>query len=142
MRRICSRRVLILSVRCAYLGPNSSSGRVQGRHVALDALLDLLLAPVYLGGREVAVAAVDRLELTSVYSHHAPREQLEVSAQDHEAAADVADARAVVAPEVGDGLEVRCQAARQPHQLDVALALMLQAPAALHPIQVAVDVDL
>src|SRR5438445_13863994 len=44
--------------------------------------------------------------------------------------------------EVGYGLEVRHQAASQPNQLDVALAFSLQASARLHPIEVAVDVNL
>jgi hypothetical protein len=48
----------------------------------------------------------------------------------------------VVLAEVGYRLEVRHQAAGQPHQLDVALALPLQAPARLHPVEVAVDVNL
>jgi hypothetical protein len=43
---------------------------------------------------------------------------------------------------VGYGLEVRHQAASQPDQLDVALALPLQTPARLHPIEVTVDVNL
>jgi hypothetical protein len=43
-------------------------GRLQGVEVALDALLDLTLASIDLAGREVAVAAVDRLELAAVDS--------------------------------------------------------------------------
>jgi hypothetical protein len=102
----------------------------------------LLLTLVDLGGCEVAVAAVDRLELAAVDGHHALRQQLEIPAQNHEAAADVADAVTVVVPEVGDGLEVRRQAARQPYQLHVALALVLQATAGLDAMEIAVDVDL
>src|SRR5438067_2231711 len=44
--------------------------------------------------------------------------------------------------EVGYRLEIRHQAAGQPHQLDITLALPLQAPARLHPIEVSVDVNL
>ena len=57
------------------------------------------------------------------------REQLQVPAQLHEAAADVADALAVVVAEVGNGLEVGRQSTGQPHQLDIALRLALQPPA-------------
>ena len=57
-------------------------------------------------------------------------------------AAYVADRPPVVFTEVGDGLEVRCQPTRQPHQLDIALRLALQAAAGLDTVQVAVDVDL
>jgi hypothetical protein len=49
---------------------------------------------------------------------------------------------AIVLAEVGYGLEVRHQPARQPNQLDVALALPFQPTARLHPIEVAVDVNL
>ena len=44
--------------------------------------------------------------------------------------------------EVGDGLEVRSESAGEPHQLDIALRLALQAPARLDTIQVAVDIEL
>ena len=44
--------------------------------------------------------------------------------------------------EVGDGLEVRGEPAGEPHQLDVALRLALQAAARLDTVQVAVDVEL
>src|SRR5438132_13377894 len=51
-------------------------------------------------------------------------------------------ALAIVLTEVGYGLEVRHQPARQPNQLDVALALPFQPTARLHPVEVAVDVNL
>jgi len=49
---------------------------------------------------------------------------------------------AVVLAEVGYRLEVWHQAAGQPHQLDVALALPFEAPARLHPIEVSINVNL
>ena len=87
----------------------------------LHALFDLLLAFVDLARREVAVPTVDCLELAAVDGHDGLREQLQVTSQHDEATTDVSDADAVGAPEVGNGLEVRRQAAREPHQLDVAL---------------------
>ena len=51
------------------------------------------------------------------------------------------DRRAVVLPEVRNGLEVQRQALRQPHHLDVALALPLQ-PTGRSDLVVAIDVDL
>ena len=48
---------------------------------------------------------------------------------------------AIVAPEVGDGLEVRLQASEQPDHLDVAVALLLQPTARPHPVQIAIDVE-
>src|SRR6476619_2827957 len=68
--------------------------------------------------------------------------QFKAAAQHHELAADPADGLTIVLAEVGYGLEVRHQAAGQPNQLDVALALPLQPPARLHPIEVSVDVNL
>ena len=116
--------------------------RIQGFQVAVDALLDLLHPLLELVRREVAVAVVDGLELAAIHGDDAVDEQLELAADGHEMAAGLADAAAVVAAEVGDGLEVGGQTARQPYQLDIALALALQAPAALHAVEVAVDVDL
>jgi hypothetical protein len=78
----------------------------------------------------------------AVNGHRPLGEQLQLAAHDHEAAADVADSGTVVVPEVGNGFEVRRQATREPHELDVALALVLQPSAGLDAIEVAVDVDL
>src|SRR5882672_6218485 len=64
------------------------------------------------------------------------------SSQHHELTADLSDGVAIVLTEVGYCLEVRHQAASQPNQLNVALALPLQAPARLYPIEVSVDVNL
>src|SRR4051812_41336361 len=70
------------------------------------------------------------------------REQFKATAQHHELAANLADGFAIVLPKVGYRLEVRHQASGQPNQFDVALALPLQTPARLHPIEVSVDVNL
>src|SRR5882757_7113064 len=64
--------------------------------------------------------------------------RFKTAAQQHELAADLSDGLAIVLAEVGYCLEVRHQAAGQPNQLDVTLALPLQAPARLHPIEVSV----
>ncbi len=115
---------------------------VQRIEVALDALFNLLLALLDLAGREVAVTRVDGLELAAIDGDHGLRKQLQLSAQFNEAPAHVADAFAVVAAEVSNRLEVRRQAARQPHQFDIALRLPLKTPAGLQAIEIAVDVDL
>ncbi|MCY1233799.1 hypothetical protein D9M72_463560 [compost metagenome] len=116
--------------------------RFQRVEVALDALLDLLLARINLGWRDVAVPAVHCLELAAVDGHDGLGEQLELTAHADEALADIADADAVVVTKVGDGLEVRSESAGEPHQLDVALGFAFQAPAGLDTVQVAVDVEL
>lgn len=53
--------------------------------------------------------------------------------------ADLADARAVVAPEVRDGLVIRHQLAGQPHDLDIAPRLAFQPAARRDAVQVSVD---
>jgi hypothetical protein len=93
-------------------------------------------------GGEVAVTAVDRPEFAAVHGNDGLCKQLEVSTQSHQAAADVADTRAVVMAEVGNGLEVRCHPARQPHPLDVTLRLALQPSAGGNAVQIPIDVDL
>ena len=71
-----------------------------------------------------------------------PGEQVELLAQRDELPADRMDRRPVVLAEVGNGLEVRREPAGQPHQLDVALAFPLQAPARGDAVEVTVQVDL
>ena len=53
-----------------------------------------------------------------------------------------AESRAVVAPEIGDGLEVRLQVPQQPDHFEVATGLRFQPPARTHSVQIAVDVEL
>ena len=89
--------------------------------------------------RSRALTALNLLPSTATRGQ---REQLELAAQLDEAAAHVADADPVVVPEVGDGLEVRCQATGQPHQLDVALRFALKPAARLDAVEVAVHVEL
>jgi hypothetical protein len=144
MRRICSRRVLIFSRRRSVLA-SISAGWVRSAvssAVALDAFFDLLLAFVDLAGGEVTVAAVYRLELAAVDGNDSPGKELQVPPQLHEAAADVADALAVVMAKVGNGLEIGRQSTGQPHQLDVALRLALKPSAGRYAVQIPVDVNL
>ena len=117
-------------------------GAVQRRQVARDAGLHLLDALGDLGHREVLVAVVDGLELAPVDRHDSPGEQVELATQHDELRAGRADRRPIVAAKVGDRLEVRHQAAGQPHQLDVALGLPFEPPARLDAIEIAVEIDL
>ena len=63
-------------------------------------------------------------------------------AQHDELTADATDRFSVVLAEVRNGLEVRCQAAREPHQFDFALGLAFKAAARLNTVQVTVETDL
>ena len=85
---------------------------------------------------------VHRLELAAVDRHRVAIEQMQVAAECDEAGADLAYGWAVVATEIGDRLEVRCKAARQPHQLEIAPALAFEPARGLDLIELAVHVDL
>src|ERR1700681_23631 len=117
-------------------------GAVELREIPGDALVNLRQTALHLGLGEVPIPRVDSLELAAVDRNARFAEQLEASAQHHELTADLSDGLAIILPEVGYCLEVRHQAAGQPNQLDIALALPLQAPAPLYPIEVSVDVNL
>ena len=56
--------------------------------------------------------------------------------------AHIADRFAIIFAEVRDRLEVRCQALRQPHQLNIALRFALEPTARLDAVEVAIDVEL
>src|SRR5665647_449231 len=117
-------------------------GAIKLRQVAGNALVNLRQPPLHLGLGEVPVPRVDGLELAAVDRNARLAEQLKAAAQHHKLTADLADRLAIVLAEIGYRLEIRHQAAGEPNQLDVALALPLQAPARLHTIQVSVDVNL
>jgi hypothetical protein len=91
---------------------------------------------------EVAVFVVDRLDAGSVDRQQLAAVQVEASAQQYELAEHGAKRRAIVAPEIGDGLEVRLEAVHQPDDLDIALRFPLQPPARSNPVQIAIDVEL
>jgi hypothetical protein len=56
-------------------------------------------------------------------------EQVELTAEQGELAKDLPESLAIVATEVGNGLEVGLQMAQQPDHLDVAMRLGFQPPA-------------
>ncbi len=85
---------------------------------------------------------VHRLELRAVDRHARRRQQAELPTQRHELRADLADRWASVSSEVGDGLVIRRQTARQPHHFDIAASLALKPPARLHPVEIAINVEL
>src|SRR5207248_63002 len=103
-------------------------GAVELREVASYTLINLLQPPLHLGLGEVPVTRVDGFELTAVNRDDRLGEEFKAPAQHHKLTADPPDGLAIVLPEVGYCLEVRHQPAGQPNQLDIALALPLQAP--------------
>ena len=85
---------------------------------------------------------VDRLDPGAVHRDQLAPKQVEFAAQQHERAEDLPEGMTVVAAEVGNGLEVGLEVAKQPDHLNVPPRLCLQAPAGADPIEVAVDVEL
>jgi hypothetical protein len=73
--------------------------------------------------------ALTALELRSINDHACHPKQVELAAQHAERATYLANGRAVVLSEVGNGLEVGCELPGQPDHFDVGLALSLKAPA-------------
>jgi hypothetical protein len=92
--------------------------------------------------REVAVLVVDGLDPRAVDRQQLSAEQVELPTQQDKFAEYRAESRAVVAPEIGDGLEVRLQVPQQPDHFEVATGLRFQPPARTHSVQIAVDVEL
>src|ERR1700686_904778 len=112
------------------------------REIALDAFVDLLQAPLHLGLSEVPIPRVDRLELAAIDRNARVTQQIDAVAKRHKLAADFADRLAIVLAKIGDRLEIRRQAARQPDEFDVALAFPLKTAARLDAIEIAIDVKL
>jgi hypothetical protein len=86
---------------------------VQFRKVARNAFFQLFHARLQFAVGEVLVTIVDRLELAAVDGNDGLREQAQVPAQDDKLPANATNGGTVVIAEIGDGLEVRRQAARR-----------------------------
>src|SRR6185437_6923218 len=92
--------------------------------------------------REVPIAVVHRLELAAIDGNARFRQQTHLAAEFDEARAHLADGTAIVFPEISDRLMVGDAAAEEPQHLDVAGSLTFEPPTRLHPVKVAVDVEL
>ena len=114
---------------------------IQFLQIGFDPLLQLLQIFLHLGLGEVALTAVDRLELAAVNGDQLSAEQIQLPAQQAEGFEHFLERLAVVFTKVSDGLMVRSQFAQQPHHLDIALALLLQLTTAADAVQVAVDIQ-
>src|SRR4029077_8208826 len=83
--------------------------------------------------REVPVFVVDRLDARAINRQQLAPKQIKPPAQDHEIPENLFKRGAIVAPEIGDGLEVRLQAPQQPDDLNVAMTLRPQADGSTEP---------
>ena len=91
--------------------------------------------------REIAILVVDCLDAGSVDRQQLAPKKFEPPAQQHELAKHRFERAAIVAPEVGDRLEIWLQGPQQPDDLDVAITLRLQPTARPNTVQIAVDVE-
>ena len=99
---------------------------VQLGQVLRDVLLQLRLLAFELLDAQVLAQRGHRLEFAAVDGHQVTGDQPYLAAELYERFARCLKGRAIVLAKISDGLEVRCQAAEQPHHLDIALALGLQ----------------
>lgn len=116
--------------------------RVELAQIPRDARLELRPAPLHFRARKGAVAIVDGLELAPVDGDARFGEQTHVAAQRDELGAHLADRRPIVLAEIGNRFVIRDHSAEKPDHLEIATGLTLQPPARLHPIEIAVDVEL
>ena len=91
---------------------------------------------------EIAVLVVDRLDPRAVHRQQLAAEQIQLLAEQHELAEHRAEGLAVIAAEIGDGLEVGLQVPQQPDHLDIAVGLGFQPAARADAVQVAVNIQL
>lgn len=91
---------------------------------------------------EVAVAAIDCLELAAIDSDASAFQRTDPAAELDEPGAGPAERRTVVAPEIGNGLVIRHQSPGQPHDLDVSPGLAFEPAAGRDTVQITVDEEL
>ncbi len=99
---------------------------IQLRQITLDGLLDRRHASRQPIVGEVLLPMVDSLEFASINRDRAAVEKVEASTKRHKLSTDLADSRAIIFAEIGNGLEVRCKSTGQLHHLDVATAFTLK----------------
>jgi hypothetical protein len=75
--------------------------------------------------REIAILVVDRLDPRAIHCEQLPAKQVQLPTQQHKFAEHVAQGISVVAPKVGDRLQVGLQVPQQPDHLDIARRLSL-----------------
>jgi hypothetical protein len=69
-------------------------------------------------------------------------EKVQLAAEEGEFPADVADRLAIIPAEIGDGLEIGCEASQQPHHFHIAVGFAFQLPAGPHTVEIAIEVEL
>src|SRR5207302_10300677 len=85
---------------------------------------------------------VPRFELAAVNRDAGFRQQPHTAAERNKPGADLSDRAAIILAEVSNRLVIGSESAREPHHLNLAPGLTLQPAARLHPVEIAVDVEL
>ena len=98
-----------------------------------DRLLQFLLVVV-------ALTRIDCGELAAIQRDEFAAEKFQLMAEQMKLAMHQLEAGAVIAAEIGDGLEVGRQFAQEPDDFQIALTLALQRAAGAHTVQVAVEI--
>ncbi len=113
-------------------------GLVHLIQVAIDIFIQLLDQVLELLLGEVAIPAIDGLELGTVDTvpvfwrdgDKVAAEKVQLAAEEGELPADVADCLAIIFAEIGDGLKVWGEPKKEPHRLHVTMGLAFQLAAA------------
>ena len=84
------------------------------------ALVDLILAPLHLGDRHIAVPIIHRLELATVDRDTRFGQQTKHPAKIDKLSTDLADGFTVILPKLGNRLVIGLQTAGQPHYFHIA----------------------
>src|SRR3954447_17593961 len=124
------------------LGRVLQIGGVELAQIPRDALLELRPPPLYFRPRKVTVAIVHGLELAPIDSDARLGEQPHGAAQLDKLRAYLADRRPVVLAEISDRFVILEQSAEKPDHFEIAPSLTLQPAARLHPVEIAVDLEL
>jgi hypothetical protein len=117
-------------------------GRIELAQIARRALLQLGPPPLHLCPGEVLVPVVHGFELAAIDGDARRREKAHLAAEFDEARADLAKCWTVILAEVRNRLVIGSEPTQQPHDLDIASGLAFEPTARLHPVQIAVDVQL
>ena len=87
--------------------------------IPFNGCIDLAKAPLEFLAREALGLGIDGFEFAAIDRDDAGVQEIEAAAKRDKLLTHLAGRRAVVAAEVGDGLEVWCQAASEPDQFQV-----------------------
>lgn len=101
-------------------------GLVELFEIVRQALVTPGQFPLELGLREVPIAVVHGLQPRTVDRQKLAAKQIQFPTQHDERSKHLSKRRTVVAPKVGDRLEIRLQLPEQPYHLKIAMGLRFQ----------------